>query len=271
MGTAPAAAPHSDGYEQLVTLGQGITDFDWDLDENVTARALFGLRHSTLVEETREALRNRVGAFPATSDTGMKKVRQIMALKRLGNSLELVARDAAWTHDCQKALEIRLIQMELGLSAVRDGVFADFMVGTAIESGGLRGIVSLTNCPGPMDAGKALTTLRSLLAREEPIGKVVRRERRWMWLESGWWRSFEGIRDIGAEIFQSPRSKLREREHLMARQRRDALLTLASMAYTADHAVPPGKDEDLAPRYLPTLPPDPGPPPASPGFFPGLE
>lgn len=259
----PPPRPVPDGYDQLVTLGQGVSDEDWRLSENGAARAVFGFRHPLLVQETREALRHPVEAFSARSDTELDKLRHMMALKRLGNSLGHLAANAAWTHDCRTALEIHLVRVELGLRAVRGGVLIDFMVGTAIESGGLMGIASLTNCPGPMDAGPALVALRRLLAAEEPVVAVLRRERRWMWLESGWWRSPDGVMDHATEVFRHPQDKTRKREHLMARQRREALLVLARMAYTADHGVPPKRNEDLAPRYLPTIPADPGPAPAS--------
>ncbi|MBN8249666.1 MAG: hypothetical protein J0L84_19780 [Verrucomicrobia bacterium] len=259
----PPSRPAPDGYEQLVTLGQGVFDEDWRLSENGAARAVFGLRHPLLVQETREALRHPMEAFPATSDTELDKLRQVMALKRLGNSLGHLADNAAWTNDCRTALEIHLVRVELGLGAVRGGVLIDFMVGTAIESGGLTGIARLTNCPGPIRAGPALTALRRLLATEEPMAAVLSRERRWMWLESGWWRSAEQLRDHAADIFRNPRDHTRKREHLMARQRRDALLVLARMAYTADHGVPPKRNEDLVPGYLAVVPADPGPAPAS--------
>ena len=236
--------PNPNGFDRLLALGTPIPDAVRTLGNsttNATALAEFAHAHSNLVSDViaAQALPSQVPVTYSPADV-QRAMGDGMVLRRLEKALLVIAQQQQAGGDLPAATRTRLAAVELGQHCARGGLLVHFMLGSAIQ---MYSIAQLSNSIPLLDPNLRRTTadsLAALRARQEPFAECVRRERRWMWAGSGWWKDWRTAISLPTAFVHagkqmsfagSPAQRRQELEQTYLR----TVSALRSRAQTAEH------------------------------------
>ena len=251
--------PDPNGYDGLVQAGQTLTGSFADY-KTLGHEELLALveANTNALRAARQALELECqvplqfsSSYMATTHLG-----SVQALRTLAQALAAEGRLAEMENRPAQAAKSYLNVVRLGTQSARGGLVVDLMIGTAIESIGVK---HLKDVSGRLDATSSRETakaLEALDARREPWSDVAERERIWSRRSSG------GIRYRLAALFASGslKTSMQQAEQRVNRQTADTrhlLVRLAARAYELDKNKPATRLEDLVPEYLKAIPQDP--------------
>jgi hypothetical protein len=250
--------PNPNGYDDLVKAGQMVSSNSWNFEQLDT-------------EPLRETVSANAGAL-ALARTGLSRecrvplqfsmayatnhIHDLIALRSLAQAFAAEGRLAELEGRLDEAARSGLDTIRLGIEAVRGGTMIDGMIGTAIESFGLK---PLQNISGRLDARTCRETAASLetLGAQSPSwADLVQQDNAWSR------RTFPGIGyQLEKLAMISSIRKARQKagqtfgEH--EKETRQLILELAARAYELEKGHRPANPADLVPDYLKAVPEDP--------------
>ena len=252
--------PQPNGYDDLVKAGESVTGKTINVDSKDAAQVTaFASKNSAVLVQVRTGL-GKACLVPVEfkADWMPRHLREIMALRQAGNALELLAkeREAAGTID--EAVSIRLDGIRLGIEARRGGVNIDYMVGAATEQWSIANLTRMADRLDLTQCKTVLKTLKGFPSTTPALNDVKRRERRWKWMGSGWWRSWDGMKEVVGDVFsgssdESLISTTGRAQELSAAQGK-LVLALARREFELEQGRAPANDSELIPKYLLSLP-----------------
>jgi hypothetical protein len=251
--------PNPNGYDDFVAAGKMVVGKISGLDFKDTQQiAAFAEKNAAVLARVREGLSREVRVPVKLNENWIAShLPEILAVKEAGNTLQLIARQHEAEGRLAEAVNIQLDRLRLGIASIRGGVLMDYGVGSAVELGALRDLLKLAN---QLEAALCRDTAKLMKTTEAQRGSLAEiriQERRWQWLGSGWWHSWDGLKELpemlGARA-DSPFLSTTRREQEVWQARHDLSLALARRAFTLGKGRPPANDDELVPEYLPVLP-----------------
>lgn len=208
-GRRARTVPNPNGYDRLAALAATLPETVRDLaDTNASAAAAeqFVKGHSNLVSEVIDASASPclVPLKYSAADLGTAMVNG-MGFRRLEKALLVCASAADASGDPQGATRARLASVELGQQCSRGGLLVHFMIGSAIQ---MYGLTQISNSIGNLDPALCLATARGLAGlrqRQERFREIVRRERRWIWSGSEWWKDWRSAISVPGALISTGR------------------------------------------------------------------
>ena len=255
--------PKPNGYDDFVAAGRMIVGEPWNMRTNdPISMATFAGDNTGVVTRVRAGLA-RESRVPVRMNPEWfgGHTRELMAVGRVGSTLRLLAWQSQAEGHLAEPIALHLDRIRLGIGAARGGLLLDYRVGTTIELEALQDIRKLTSRLGPVLCRKIIQTLPETESNREPLSSILHRDRRWTWLASGWWRSWEDTKAMLKEVLgdddenTASLARMSALEVKILEARYNLSLTLARRAFTLEQGRPPATDAELVPRYLPALPP----------------
>ncbi len=250
--------PNPNGYDDLVKAGEMVSSNSWNyeqlggepLRETVSANAgALALARTGLSHECRVPLQ-----FSMAYATN--HIHDLIALRSLAQAFAAEGRLAELNGRLDEAARSGLDMIRLGIEASRGGTMIDGMIGTAIESFGLK---PLQNISGRLDARTCRETaasLETLEAQKPSWTDLVQQDNAWSR------RTFPGIGyQLEKLVMFHPSGRPAKRpgqtfgEH--EKETRQLILDLGARAYELEKGHRPANPGDLVPDYLKAVPEDP--------------
>ena len=252
--------PLPNAYNDFVRAGEMVVGKTGDLDYKDAAKvAAFAVENSAVLIQVRNGLeKSCLVPVELKADWMARHVKEIMALRQAGNALDVLAKEREAAGAIDEAVNIRLDVMRMGIESRRGGALIDYLVGTGTELGAIESLARMIPRLNSTQARHALETLKGLPEAGASLSDAKRWERRWVWLGSGWWRTWEGIREMFDHLFEdtsdaSPFSPTeRQRDFFAARCK--LVLALARREFELEQDRAPANDTELVPHYLLRLP-----------------
>ncbi|MGH7136908.1 MAG: hypothetical protein ACREHD_14305, partial [Pirellulales bacterium] len=241
--------PASNGYVELKRIGEELAAME-PLDVDTASQAVL----RKFVEENRQSFNDIQTALAHDSmvplDYSSEDIDAFSAIHALGRAYLVKGRVAELDQRCGDACDDYLAMAKIAEKSARGGLLIDWLVSSAVLSGGLDGIQRVRTGLLSPQLRKACAILVRLEANREPIQDVVARDRDLEEYTSGWpsrlgflcsppWIVYEQLDD-------AYRTELRLLE-----------CDLALRLYRQDHGLVPEALEKLVPDYLQSLPNDP--------------
>lgn len=252
--------PQPNGYDDFVKAGGMVVGKTSNVDSTDPIQvAAFAAKNSAVLAQVRSGLAKscRVPVEFKTDWMG-RHMKEIMAFREACNVLELLAKEREAAGAIDEAVSIRLDRMRLGIEARRGGVLNDYMVGAATEQSSIANLTRMVDRLDLTQCSQVLKALKESAGTIPVLSDVNREERRWKWLGSGWWQSWDGIKKAADELFSGSKDKSliptsgRPRE-LSAAQGK-LVLALARREFELEQGRAPASDAELVPKYLLSLP-----------------
>jgi hypothetical protein len=259
----PDPLPNPNGYDDFVAAGRMVVGKPTSVGTNdPAALAKFAAENAGVATRVRAGLahESRVPVRMNPEWLG-SHMRELLAVKQAGNALQVLARQSEAEGHLAEAVALQLDRLWLGLGGARGGVLIDYGVGTAVESGALQDLRKLTNRLDAVLCRNVVKALHETETIREPFATMLNRERRWTWLGSGWWRTWDGAKEMTKGVFTGNAETvasfalMSSRDNQILRDRRELSLAFARRAFTLEQGRPPASDTELVPAYLPALPP----------------
>ncbi len=252
--------PNPNGYDDFVRAGGMVAGKTSAVNfEDATQVATFAAQNSVVLAQVRAGL-NKKCLVPVEFKTGWmgRHTREIMALGEAANALKILAREREAAGAIDEAASIWLDEMRLGMEARRGGVIIDYEVGASTEYWSIKHLHQLVSRLDQTHCQNMLRMLKGLASTVPAWSDVKRQERRWKWLGSGWWQSWDGIKKMVDDVFSGPsvesQTPTSDRLRELSAAQGKLMLALARRAFELEQGRPPANDTELVPRYLLRLP-----------------
>jgi hypothetical protein len=250
--------PNPNGYDDLVKAGQMITGEPGDYNE-LNKRQLGELvaTNAGALQLLHAGLSNQCQVPVQFSPTYWENhLGELADIKRSARILAAEGKLSGMQGHPNDAAKYYLEAIHLGNESARGGVLIDQLVGTAIESIGVRNLQTLIDQLDAKSCRETATTLETLDSQRQTWDKVMQQERAWSR------RAFPGVRyelmrlmnrHSLEKVFQNAGQKFDEQQS----KTRQLIIEFAARAYQLDKGHPPANLADLVPDYLNAIPQDP--------------
>jgi hypothetical protein len=250
--------PNPNGYDDLVKAGQMVSSNSWNFEqmtgeqlrETVSANAAaLTLARTGLSQECRVPVQ-----FSMAYTTN--HVHDLIALRMLAQAFATEGRLAEMEGRTNNAVQSYLEAIHLGIEAGRGGTMIDGMIGTAIESFGLKPLQTNFVRLDARTCRETATRLETLGAQKPSWADLLQQDHAWSR------RTYPGIRYRLAELAttSTTRKALQKAGQKFAEQEkktRQLTMDLAARAYELEKGRRPAIPADLVPDYLKAIPQDP--------------
>ncbi|HTH45895.1 MAG TPA: hypothetical protein VMB21_00145 [Candidatus Limnocylindria bacterium] len=248
--------PQANGYDDFVKAGRALSGRASDVDSKDAAQvAAFAAKNSTLPIQIRNGLAKECRVpveFKAAWFTS--HMGDMMALKQAGYALELLAKEREAAGAFDEAITLRLDAVRMGIESYRGGLLIDYLIGTAVEIWSLKNLTQMASRLDAVQCRRVLKIAAESDQTRETLDSITRRDREWSWLGSGWWESWDGIKEMAGDIFKQPSGDLLGRQRELKAARGKLNLALARRAFELEQGRAPANDAELIPKYLLSLP-----------------
>ena len=241
--------PASNGYVELKRIGEELAAID-PLDADTASEAVL----RKFVDENRQTFNNIQAALAHDSmvplDYSSEDIDAFSAIHALGRAYLAKGRVAELDQRCDDACDDYLAMAKIAEKSARGGLLIDWLVSSAVLSGGLDGIQRVRAGLSSSQLRKACAMLVRLEANREPIQEVVALDRVWEEYTSGWPSRLDFLRSPPWIVYEQLDDAYRTELRLLE-------CDLALHLYRQDHGLVPEALEKLVPDYLQSLPNDP--------------
>ncbi len=249
--------PSPNGYEDLAKAGKMIKGDVWDYNQADWSK-LRGivLTNTGALSLARSAMSNQCGVTLQFSRAYLTNhLHEVLGLRKLAQALasegELAEKENSFSDAAKSYLDL----IHLGIVSAHGGILVDEMIGTAMESIGVRQLQSLVDQLDAKSCRETAAALETLDAQRQTWDEVMQEERDWSH------RTFTGIRyeltrlmdrHSVEKLFQNAKQNYEKQQS----QTRQLIIDLAARAYELDKGHAPANAADLVPDYLKAIPQD---------------
>ena len=183
-------------------------------------------------------------------------VNDLIALRSLAQAFAAAGQLAEMEGRLNDSARSDLDTVRLGIESVRGGTIIDGMIGTAIESFGVKPLQAIAGRLEARTCRESAASLETLDAQSPSWADLIQQDNAWSR------RTFPGIRyQLGKLVMISPLRKARQKAGQMfgehEKEMRQLTMDLATRAYELEKGHRPASSTDLVPDYLKAVPQDP--------------
>jgi hypothetical protein len=182
-------------------------------------------------------------------------VDQLPAIKRLAWAMSAEGRLAELNKRTNDAVRIYLDTVQIGQKSSHGGVIIVRLVGTAIETIGMKPLGMLTNTSDLHLCREVLQKMETIDSTDDSAEATLQQERIWQKQAFGFWGQIRILLDYND--IKATNQRFFERLNETQKQRRALMINFAARAYELDKGHPPANVTDLMPDYLKAVPQDP--------------
>ena len=250
--------PNPNGYDDLVKAGQMVSSNSWNFEqmtgeqlrETVSANAAaLALARTGLSHECRVPLQ-----FSMAYATN--HVHDLVALQMLAQAFATEGRLAEMEDRTNDAARSDLDTIHLGIEASRGGTMLDGMVGTAIESSGLKPLQNISSRIDARTGRETVMALETLGSQKPSWAELIQQDNAWSR------RTFPGIKYPLSKLvmfssIKQARQKAGQKFEEHEKETRQMTINLAVRTYELEKGHRPARPAELVPDYLKAIPQDP--------------
>ncbi len=250
--------PHPNGYDDLVKAGQMVSSNSWNFEQmNGEQLRATASANAAALALARTGLSNACRVpLEFSMAYATNHVRDLIALRMLVQGFAAEGRLAEREGRFTDAARCGLDSIHLGIDASQGGTMIDGMIGTAVESFGLKSLQGMASRLDAKTCRETVVTLQLFEAQKPAWADLVQQDNAWSS------RTFHGIRyELGRLVMFSTLKKARQRagqkfaEH--EKETRQLIVDLAARAFELEKGHRPASFADLVPDYLKAIPQDP--------------